>query len=76
MAGLKATRLGCVSTGTGGGTGDGTGVIGGCFAGGGGLFGGDSGAGAMMRPVLSLPVGSWWNAEKNWPDRLLNQKSW
>jgi hypothetical protein len=55
MIGLKATRLGWVSTGTGGGTAEGAGVAGGGLAGGGGLVGGDSGAGAMMRPVLSLP---------------------
>jgi hypothetical protein len=55
MAGLNATRLGCVSTGTGGGTGEGAGVVGGGFAGGDGVAGGDPGAGAMMRPVLSLP---------------------
>jgi hypothetical protein len=53
--GLKATRLGWVSTGTGGGTAEGAGVAGGGLAGGGGVVGGDSGAGAMMRPVLSLP---------------------
>ena len=55
--GLKATRLGWVSTGTGGGTAEGAGVAGGGLAGGGGVVGGDSEAGAMMRPVLSLP----WN---------------
>jgi hypothetical protein len=53
--GLKATRLGWVSTGTGGGTAEGAGVAGGGLAGGGGVVGGDSGAGAMMRPILSLP---------------------
>ena len=55
MIGLNATRLGCVSTGTGGGTGEGAGVVGGRFAGGGGVVGDDSAAGAMMRPVPSLP---------------------
>lgn len=55
MIGLKATRLGWVSTGTGGGTAEGAGVAGGGLAGGGEVVGGDSGAGAMMRPVLSLP---------------------
>ena len=55
MAGLKATRLGCVSTGTGGGTGEGVGAVGGGLVGGDGVVGGASGAGAMVRPVQSLP---------------------